>query len=63
MNPFGSNKDRIAKWILQEANKCGAFQNQRKVIEASSGSTAISLSSIAHIMGLEPIIYLPNDIA
>lgn len=63
MNPFGSNKDRIAKWILTGAESRGAFTNKKMVVEASSGSTAISMSSIAHILGLQPIIYLPNDIA
>lgn len=63
MNPFGSNKDRIAKWILEAAAKRGAFHQHKEIIEASSGSTAISLSSMAHILGVQPTIYLPNDIA
>ena len=63
MNPFGSSKDRAVKKMLTEAIKGGKFKNQSEVVEASSGSTAITLVQTCKIMGLDPVLYLTDDLA
>ena len=63
MNPFGSSKDRAVKKMLDEAIKKGKFNHQKEVVEASSGSTAITLVQTCKIMGLNPILYLTDDLA
>lgn len=63
MNPFGSSKDRAVQWIIREAQQEQQFEKTKAIIEASSGSTAISLTKMAHVLGLKPIIFLPNDLA
>ena len=63
MNPFGSSKDRAVKHMVEEGEKRGVFGKSKEVVEASSGSTAISLVQISHIKGIKPTIFLPNDLA
>ena len=47
LNPFGSSKDRAVKQFLMAKRDEGYSE----VVEASSGSTAISLVQMAHILG------------
>ena len=44
LNPTGSIKDRIAVWIFDRAEEDGILHKGKKVVEASSGNTAISFS-------------------
>ena len=58
MNPFGSSKDRAVKQFLtQDKNQSD------EVVEASSGSTAISLIHMCHILNKRLTLFLPNDLA
>jgi len=59
LNPFGSSKDRAVKQFLTTP----AHASDNEVVEASSGSTAISLVQMAHIMNKHVTLYLPNDLA
>lgn len=52
MNPSGSTKDRIARYILEKAWRRGDVKRGSWVVEASSGSTSISLSLMCAQMGL-----------
>ncbi|KAH9247029.1 hypothetical protein BASA81_015367 [Batrachochytrium salamandrivorans] len=63
LNPCGSSKDRICKAILLHAVEHNLLQSGGTVIEASSGSTGISLTRIAISMGFQCLIVLPSDIA
>ena len=63
MNPFGSSKDRAVKKMLQEGLKNGKIKSDTEVVEASSGSTAITLVQTCKIMGLNPVLFLTNDLA
>ena len=52
MNPSGSTKDRMARYILEKAWRRGDVKEGSLVVEASSGSTSISLSLVCAQMGL-----------
>jgi cysteine synthase len=58
MNPFGSSKDRAVQQFLQKAEN-----NSNEIVEASSGSTAISLIQMGHILKKKVTLFLPNDLA
>ena len=47
MNPGGSSKDRVAKGIIDHAEKTGVLKKGGTIVEGTSGSTGISLSLIA----------------
>ena len=47
------------KQILMKEN----LMDQKEVVEASSGSTAISLVHISHMLNKKATIFLPNDLA
>src|SRR5436190_12282435 len=50
-NPFGSVKDRIAKGMIETAEKEGYLQPGQTIIEPSSGNTGIALAAIAQLNG------------
>ena len=52
MNPSGSTKDRIARYMLEKAWRRGDVKEGSLVVEASSGSTSMSLSLACAQMGL-----------
>lgn len=52
MNPMGSVKDRIARYMIREALATGELEPGGTVVEASSGSTAMGLAMMANQHGL-----------
>lgn len=60
MNPSGSTKDRIARYILEKAWRTGRLQPGSVVVEASSGSTSIALALCCAQMGMKFIAYIPD---
>ncbi len=46
-NPMGSVKDRIAKYIIEKAERLGKIKNGQLIIENSSGNTALGLALVA----------------
>jgi cysteine synthase A len=52
LNPSGSTKDRIARFILEKAWRQGRLKRGGRVVEASSGSTSIALALTCAQMGL-----------
>jgi cystathionine beta-synthase len=46
-NPMGSIKDRIAKYMIEKAEKNGKIKNGQLIIENSSGNTALGLALVA----------------
>jgi cysteine synthase B len=62
-NPFGSVKDRIAKSMIETAEKDGLLQPGQRIIEPSSGNTGIALAAIAGIKGYPITILLPENVS
>ena len=63
LNPSGSTKDRIARHILGKALERGDVKAGGIVIEASSGSTSISMALVCAQLGLRFIAVLPQGIS
>ncbi len=63
LNPSGSTKDRIARYILSEALREGALKPGDLVIEASSGSTSIAMSLACAQMGLRFMAVMPEGVS
>ncbi len=59
-NPSGSLKDRIVKFIIEEAEKDGTLQHHHVIIDASSGNTGIALGMVATLKGYRSRIYMPE---
>jgi len=55
-NPGGSIKDRPAKFIIEEAERCGMLHPGGTIIESSSGNFGISLAMIGAVKGYHVII-------
>jgi len=63
LNPSGSTKDRIARYILGNACDHGHLKPGSTVIEASSGSTSIAMALICAQLGLRFIAVLPEGVS
>ncbi len=59
-NPGGSVKDRIARFMLQEAARRGELKPGDSVVEATSGNTGIALALVGRRLGYKVIIYMPE---
>jgi cysteine synthase A len=63
LNPSGSTKDRIARYILTKAWREGRLKRGDTVIEASSGSTSIAMALACAQLGLRFIAVLPEGVS
>ncbi|MEM3506966.1 MAG: cysteine synthase family protein [Candidatus Bathyarchaeia archaeon] len=61
MNPSGSIKDRIALWMIENAEKEGKLKPNGIIVESSTGNTGIALSLVGSIKGYKVKILIPEE--
>ncbi len=62
-NPSGSIKDRIAKYMIEEAERRGVLKRGMTIIEASSGNTGISVAMVGALKGYKVKIVMPESMS
>ncbi len=60
MNPSGSVKDRIAKYMIEQGERRGLLKPGYTIIEATSGNTGIALSMVAAAKGYKMLVVMPE---
>jgi len=62
-NPAGSVKDRVAKSIIEDAEKSGRLQSGATIIEPTSGNTGIGIAAVGTAKGYKVVIVMPDTMS
>jgi len=63
LNPGGSVKDRVAKYMIEQAQNRGELHSDSVLIEATSGNTGIGVAFVGKQLGYRVIIVMPEDMS
>jgi cysteine synthase A len=63
LNPSGSIKARIAKYMIERAEKEGLLKPGDTIVEASSGNTGNAMSMVAAVKGYKMLVLMPNGLS
>ena len=63
LNPGGSIKDRIAKYMIEEAERRGTLRSGMTIVEPTSGNTGIGLALVGVQKGYRVIIVMPENMS
>ncbi len=62
MNPTGSVKDRVAKYLIEDLERAGRLRPDSIIIEPTSGNTGIGLAMIARRKGYRVAVVVPDNV-
>lgn len=62
-NPAGSSKDRVAKQMIESAEKQGLLKENSVIIEPTSGNTGIGLACVSRVKGYRVILTMPDTMS
>jgi cystathionine beta-synthase len=63
MNPGGSIKDRIGRWLLEDAERRGCLQPGGLVVEGTGGNTGVGLAMAAAVKGYRCVFTVPDKMS
>ena len=63
MNPGGSVKDRIASYLVADAEKRGFLKKGGTIVEPTSGNTGVGLAMLAAVRGYKAIFTMPDKVS
>ena len=61
-NPTGSLKDRIAKYMVEAAERDGVLTKDKVILEPTSGNTGIALAMVARLKGYKIKVVVPDNV-
>lgn len=62
-NPSGSVKDRIAKYMIEDAERRGLLKPGQTILEPTSGNTGIALAMVGRVKGYPVRVVLPESVS
>ncbi len=63
LNPSGSVKDRLARYIIEKAEEAGLLKKGGTIVEASSGNTGTAVSMVGAVKGYKVTIFIAEGLS